>query len=403
MENQNSHYEKELKAVNKATGSIVELLMRCGVRERREAGEKPLWDSRIKLWERALSAIQKIDGTMPAKYEGSTRQNVALLDYIKTKILNREMLDPKTLDFVPVGVVKARAVEARREVQKEVQQITIGRGQSVLKYEGAAAIPTPIAPAQVEPEPRDKQYENDQNVIREISGALDMFLTQNRNRPYDTSADGADGGARRKFRQTGEVKVLDNISGKVHTVCRDPSRASRVVDGFGNEKLLTGTPALCDDVVTEFLNQNGIRIPAERSVAILEKHFKKHPRTYTMFHQGVAFPGYGNDIKLSIPCQPGDIITSSRGGGRHIFLVTRVDSKGTPVEVLDSSAMNQGVGKRPFLGKNPAEDLTSPDFRGHARSRAVVGPGIIVNYVIRPRYSISLQNLAKAEPQLPEG
>ena len=59
MENQNNRYEKELSAIDKETSSIVGLLMRFGVREKKEVGEKPLWDSRVAIWNSASSEIQK--------------------------------------------------------------------------------------------------------------------------------------------------------------------------------------------------------------------------------------------------------------------------------------------------------------------------------------------------------
>lgn len=395
MEKQNNHYEKELAAINKETNSIVGLLMRFGVREKREGGEKPLWDSRVKIWEGAVAEIQKTEKNIDTAYKGSTKQNIALLNYVRSKILAREMLDPKTLAFVPAGAIKEKAIEERNVVKREIGP--------VLKSPDAAAIPAPqkAAPAL---EPQTRGIESSKDVLKEVSYALTRFLVQNRNRPYDTSKRGADGYARSDFRKNGTVEILDNITGKLHRVDRNPAKASKVTDWFGREKLLTGTPMLCDDVITEFLPQVGIRLPAERSVAILETYFSKHPDTYTMFPQNVKFEGYGKECKPSVPCQVGDIITSSRGSGRHIFIVMNVDSKGVPTEVMDSSAINQGVGLRPFIGKNPSEDLIDPDFHGNRRSKAVVGPGIALSYVIRPRYQTSLQNLVKAKKgQSPQG
>ncbi len=368
MENQSNRYEKELSALDKETNSIVGLLMRFGVREKKEVGEKPLWDSRVAIWNSASSEIQKTNKDIEVKYKGTKEQNLALLTYIRGKILAREVLDPKTLRFTPVEEIKGEAERARKAMKEDV------------------------GPA---PEPQ-RNLEDDRGVLKEISGALDRFLAQNKNRPFDTSVDGVDGGARKQFRQKGFVEVVDNISLKKYKVSKDPSKASTVKNAFDKEKTLTGTPALCDDVITEFLPQVGIRIPAERMVHLLEDHFRKHPETYAVFRQGMKFEEYGKDFKPSVPCRVGDIMTSSNPRGRHIFIITKVDEGGVPTEVMDSSAVNQGIGTRPFIGKEATEDLFK-DKRGKDRSRSVIGPGITLNYLIRPNYKTSLQNLAKGK------
>lgn len=394
-------HERALEAVNKSTKSIVNLMRRLGVREAAGASERPLWNSRKKLWDSVVADIQKTEQDIDAKYRGTEKQNIALLNYVRNRIIGGEMLDRKTLTFVRVGEKKAEVVAKagaeRAEVKKEVEKkAPMPKREKEPVKRPPIVIPSPGRNqeyAQKAPVETKGNFENGKEIVREIGQALELYFMQNKNRPYDTSVDGADGYSRSKFRKTGSTQVLDNITGEIHDVSRDPKKATRVVDQFGREKLLTGEPAICDDVITEFLNKVGIRTPYERSVAILERVFQKNKENFTMFKQGLDFQDYGKEFKPTVPCQVGDIMTSSRGPGRHIFIVTKVDGNGIPTEVMDASAVNQGIGKRPFIGKTPAEDFTNPDFHGHPRSRGVIGPGVTLNYIIRPRYKKINTNL----------
>ena len=174
---------------------------------------------------------------------------------------------------------------------------------------------------------------------------------------------------------------------------RDPSKASRARDSFRREKLLTGEPAVCTDVVMDYLVSAGVRAPGEnRSCTVFEGYVKSHPESYSVFTQNVEYPGVGKEPHFSVPCQIGDVMTfHKKNGNRHIIVVTQVGSNGVPTEVMDSSAVCLGLGKRPFLHENPKETVT--DFHGRVRTLAVFGPELIVTNIIRPHYTKANRNL----------
>ncbi|MEK7545009.1 MAG: D-alanyl-D-alanine carboxypeptidase family protein [Patescibacteria group bacterium] len=229
-------------------------------------------------------------------------------------------------------------------------------------------------------------YRNSEVSIERISKILEEYFSQNLSRPYDTSASGIDGKALMTFSQTGEAQILDNITGQTHTVSRNKANAATVVDQFGRTKQLTGKPAVCTDIVMEYLHKTGLPSPlANRSTALFEQYVQRRPESFVFIPHNLSFPGYGKRINLRVKCQVGDIMTTSKNAGRHIFIVSKIDAEGFPTEVIDSSAVNQGVGKRPFLGQSAQTDELT-DFKGKKRSKAVFDTGITLNSIIRPRY-----------------
>lgn len=381
-------HERELKVANQTNESIVDLMRRLGVHEPGKPSEKPLWSSREKIWKAAFADIKRTNKGVKETYEGLADQNVALLEYIRDRIKSGENFDAKTLEFKAYARKEKAVEDAERDRRRVMDEV--GPPNPYLKPEGKS----PEKAREVKAVP--KSFENTPDVLKEIEATINRFHDDNRNRPYDTSRSGSDGSTLGSYLSKGHATVLDNITGKLLKVNQDPAKAEKVRDSFGREKILSGKPAICTDIIMEYLNKAGVRAPeANRSVYVFEGYAKRHPENYSVFSQGLKFPGYGKELKFDIPAQTGDIMTITRANGdRHISIVGKVIN-GVPAEMVDSSAINQGVGKRPFLAIDKNDTVT--DFNGHVRTRAIVGPGVVVINIIRPHYKLPLRDLTKAK------
>lgn len=113
----------EVAAANKTQVSIVGLLLRMKINPERHV--------RVKIYQKYREEMAKSN---PGKnfnepYGGKAWQNLAMLAYIKSRVLNGEVLDGKTLEFRPLAAVKDRmkvmekgpvAGEVMDEAAKEV-------------------------------------------------------------------------------------------------------------------------------------------------------------------------------------------------------------------------------------------------------------------------------------------
>jgi hypothetical protein len=355
-------HESQNRAAEKVKSSIVNLLNALGVSSTIE--------HRGQIWEKFFSRIQQENSEITAQDQGysrsgkkNERQNLALLKFIKGRIERQEILDPRTLEFKSVN---------RAKLERFAQEMKVRFGLEAAKQEV---------------EKSRKVYENAKEVLQGVALMIEQYERQNRNRPYETNVTGAKMPSSQEFVKKGTTMVRDNLTGKELVVDKDPQKAQRVKDSFGREKILTGAPALCTTAVIELLSQAGIAVPKEnRSVYRFQNYVKNH-KSYTVIPQNLKFPGYGKLIKFPVPAQVGDVITTKKivngFGQNHISIVTEVKD-GFPTKVLDSSAVNVGIGQRPFLSATPADLIT--DAKGHPRSKALFGPEVIVTSIIRPHY-----------------
>ena len=256
--------------------------------------------------------------------------------------------------------------------------------------------PAPIVAKKPDPAPAPKQEpkstaetiaENELNEF--VRRNLDTFYSQNRNSPFDTSISNSDGSTRGAFRSKGETMVMDNVTGEHYTVSRDPKKASTALDRITDKpKILTGEPKLCIDMVLDCMKQSfNLEVPKDcRSTAKFEDYAAANPKNYKTFRINKNFPGFDNSPDLGIKCKVGDILTTMKTKGdygRHSMIITKVDSNGTPTEILNSASITNGVGLRPFFSPK----IIVEDFRGWRRYAGVFSPNIKVVSVIRPNYT----------------
>ncbi len=355
-------HDSQNRAAEKVKVSIVNLLNALGASSTIE--------HRGRLWEKFFPSIRQENPGITEEDQGysrsgkkNERQNLALLKYMKGRIQRQEILDPKTLEFKSIH---------RAKLEQFAQEMKVRFGLDAAKKEV---------------ERSRKIYENAKEVLHGVSQVIELYERQNRNRPYETNRTGAVIPSSLEFTKKGSTIVKDNLTGKELVVDKDPKKAQRVKDAFGREKVLTGKPALCTTAVLELLSQAGLAVPKEgRSVYRFQNYVNNH-KSYTVIPQAMKFPGYGKLVKFPVPAQVGDVITTKKiingVGQNHISIVTEVKN-GFPTKVLDSSAVNAGIGERPFLSDSPADLIT--DAKGRPRSKALFGPEVIVTSIIRPHY-----------------
>jgi len=107
----------ELNAAEKTKFSLVNLLVRMGVSSDKKAREQLYGKYGNEMAESGAKENFK------EEYTGKAWQNLALLNYIKKKVVRGEILDPKTLEFRSVEGVKAESKKERRALTEKKKSV----------------------------------------------------------------------------------------------------------------------------------------------------------------------------------------------------------------------------------------------------------------------------------------
>jgi hypothetical protein len=207
---------------------------------------------------------------------------------------------------------------------------------------------------------------------------------QNLGNPYDTSPTGIDGGALAEYINNGKCRVKNNLTGEISET---------------NKK-----PFVCTDLIIQALTTMGLKnkIPMKNSdpfdwrrITEVEKAIDETDNFIVKnFNFSIHFPA--NIIPLNMECIVGDIITitNNENGGRHVGIVTRVDSSGNPLTIIHSSGY-RGVVETPFLNSS-----AETDYNGENRYDGFLYGNAKINKIIRPSQSnmfLAMKNMRAQE------